>query len=113
MLHEKGFLGKCLLTGFIVCIPALGWGPGVSAEEHESGSAAAPHDLEEVVVIGSRIEGRSITDSPVPVDLIREEEILKTGQLEVGRAIQETDPFVQFLKLFDKSTGRTPCAPRR
>ena len=96
MLHEKGFLGKCLLTGFIVCIPALGWGPGVSAEEHESGSAAAPHDLEEVVVIGSRIEGRSITDSPVPVDLIREEEILKTGQLEVGRAIQRLIPSFNF-----------------
>ena len=96
MPYAKGFLRKCLLTGFIVCIPALGWGPGVSAEEHESGSAAAPHDLEEVVVIGSRIEGRSITDSPVPVDLIREEEILKTGQLEVGRAIQRLIPSFNF-----------------
>ena len=96
MPYEKGLLRKCLLTGFIVCIPALGWVPGVSAGEHESGSAAAPHALEEVVVVGTRIEGRSITDSPVPVDLIREDEILKTGRAELGRVIQALIPSFNF-----------------
>ena len=96
MLYEKGFLGKCLLTGFIVCISALGWVPGVSAEEHEKGSAAAPIVLEEVVVVGTRFQERSITDSPVPVDVIRREEILKTGQHEVGRAIQRLIPSFNF-----------------
>ncbi len=96
MLYEKGFLGKCLLTGFIVCISALGWVPGVSAEEHEKGSAAAPIVLEEVVVVGTRFQERSITDSPVPVDVIRRDEILKTGQLEVGRVIQRLIPSFNF-----------------
>ncbi len=96
MLHEKGFLGKCLLTGFIVCISALGWVPGVAAEKHETGSAAAPLVLEEVVVVGTRFQERSITDSPVPVDVIGREEILKTGQHEVGRAIQRLIPSFNF-----------------
>ncbi len=96
MLHEKGFLGKCLLTGFIVCISALGWVPGVAAEKHETGSAAAPLVLEEVVVVGTRFQERSITDSPVPVDVIRRDEILKTGQLEVGRVIQRLIPSFNF-----------------
>ena len=96
VLYEKGFLRKCLLTGFIVCSSALGWVSGVSAEKHETGSAAAPFVLEEVVVVGTRFEERSVTDSPVPVDVIRREEIQATGQHEVGRAIQRLIPSFNF-----------------
>ena len=56
----------------------------------------APTRLEEIVVIGSRIQGRSITDSPVPVDLIKQEDMRNTGQLEVGRAIQRLIPSFNF-----------------
>lgn len=54
------------------------------------------YELEKLVVLGSRFEERSITDSPVPVDVITEEEILETGHTEVGRVIQELIPSFNF-----------------
>ena len=79
-----------LLPGVLIILLA----PGVAAQEGDS--SEKPTKLEEIVVVGSRIEGRSITDSPVPVDLIKTEEMLKTGQLEVGRAIQRLVPSFNF-----------------
>ena len=83
---------KLLLSAVIICVLA----PGVSAQEIETDSTEAPTRLEEIVVIGSRIQGRSITDSPVPVDLIKQEDMRNTGQLEVGRAIQRLIPSFNF-----------------
>ena len=79
-----------LLTVLIICVLA----PGVSAQQPDP--EEAPTRLEEIVVIGSRIQGRSITDSPVPVDLIKQEDMRNTGQLEVGRAIQRLIPSFNF-----------------
>ena len=81
---------KLLLNLLIICVFA----PSVAAQE--SDPTEAPTRLEEIVVIGSRIEGRSITDSPVPVDLIKQEDMRNTGQLEVGRAIQRLIPSFNF-----------------
>ena len=81
---------KLLLSAVIICVLT----PGVSAQETDS--TEAPTRLEEIVVIGSRIQGRSITDSPVPVDLIKQEDMRNTGQLEVGRAIQRLIPSFNF-----------------
>ena len=66
------------------------------ASAQETDPAEAVTRLEEIVVIGSRVEGRSITDSPVPVDLIKSEDMRNTGQLEVGRAIQRLIPSFNF-----------------
>ncbi len=82
--------GNLLLTVLIICVVA----PVVSAQQPDS--TDAPTRLEEIVVIGSRIQGRSITDSPVPVDLIKQEDMRNTGQLEVGRAIQRLIPSFNF-----------------
>ena len=79
-----------LLSVLIFCVLA----PVVSAQETDPAEAVTK--LEEIVVIGSRIEGRSITDSPVPVDLIKQEDMRNTGQLEVGRAIQRLIPSFNF-----------------
>lgn len=54
------------------------------------------YELEKLVVLGSRFEERSVSDSPVPVDVITEEEIVATGQTEVGRIIQELVPSFNF-----------------
>ncbi len=79
-----------LFSILIICVLA----PVVSAQETDPAEAVTK--LEEIVVIGSRIEGRSITDSPVPVDLIKSEDMRNTGQLEVGRAIQRLIPSFNF-----------------
>ena len=57
---------------------------------------AQSFELEKLVVLGSRFEERSVSDSPVPVDVITEEEIVATGQTEVGRVIQELIPSFNF-----------------
>ena len=57
---------------------------------------AQSYELEKLVVLGSRFEERSVSDSPVPVDVITEEEIVATGQTEVGRVIQELVPSFNF-----------------
>ncbi len=53
--------------------------------------------IEEVVSIGSRsIEGRTLTDSPVPVDLITADDMASTGATEVGRMLQMLAPSFNF-----------------
>ena len=71
---------------------------GVVADQHESEPADEPIQLQELVVVGvgTRVEGRSITDSPVPVDVVTEQEILETGHSEVGRIIQALIPSFNF-----------------
>ena len=53
-------------------------------------------ELGEIAVIGSRFGERSVTDSSVPVDVVSGEELLATGQSELGKAIQEAVPSFNF-----------------
>ena len=71
---------------------------GVAADQHESDSADEPIQLQELVVVGvgTRGQGRSVTDSPVPVDVVTEQEILETGETEVGRILQALIPSFNF-----------------
>jgi iron complex outermembrane recepter protein len=52
--------------------------------------------IEEVVVLGSRMAGRSSQDLPVPVDTLHSEDLIKTGQTEVGRMLQSLAPSFNF-----------------
>ena len=71
---------------------------GVAADQHESDSADEPIQLQELVVVGvgTRGQGRTVTDSPVPVDVVTEQEILETGETEVGRILQALIPSFNF-----------------
>ena len=71
---------------------------GAVADQHEAAPADEPIQLQELVVVGvgTRVEGRSVTDSPVPVDVVTEQEILETGEIEVGRIIQALIPSFNF-----------------
>ena len=71
---------------------------GVAADQHESDSADEPIQLQELVVVGvgTRGQGRTVADSPVPVDVVTEQEIIETGEVEVGRIIQALIPSFNF-----------------
>ena len=71
---------------------------GVVADQHESVPADEPIQLQELVVVGvgTRGQGRTVTDSPVPVDVVTEQEIIETGEAEVGRIIQALIPSFNF-----------------
>ena len=71
---------------------------GATADQHESAPADEPIQLQELVVVGvgTRGQGRTVTDSPVPVDVVTEQEIIETGETEVGRIIQALIPSFNF-----------------
>ena len=70
------------------------------AEEEEE--TAEPIELEEIVTVGTRVPERSVLESPVPVDVINEDAIRKTGHTEVGRVLQTLAPLVQLFELFNQ-----------
>ena len=71
---------------------------GVAADQHEAAPVDEPIQLQELVVVGvgTRGQGRTVTDSPVPVDVVTEQEIIETGEAEVGRIIQALIPSFNF-----------------
>ena len=86
---------------FAACLSILLVGllaAGVVADQHESEPADEPIQLQELVVVGvgTRGQGRTVTDSPVPVDVVTEQEIIETGEAEVGRIIQALIPSFNF-----------------
>jgi iron complex outermembrane recepter protein len=52
--------------------------------------------FEEISVVGTRVKGRTAEDLPVPVDVLNEEALEKTGQTEVGRMLQSVAPSFNF-----------------
>ena len=89
---KSWFLG--CLSFFLVGLLA----GGAVADQHGSETAQEPIQLQELVVVGvgTRSQGRSVADSPVPVDVVTEEEILETGEAELGRVIQALIPSFNF-----------------
>ena len=67
--------------------------PAVATAQAEFDEIAA---FEEIFIVGSRTLGRTADDLPVPVDLIDEEILRDTGQLELGRMLQQTVPSFNF-----------------
>ena len=53
-------------------------------------------ELGRLAVTGSRAKYRTVDDSPVPVDIIESEDLVRTGQTELGRAIQALVPSFNF-----------------
>ena len=89
---------KIRVTGYLSMLLVGLLAAGAVADQHESDAADEPIQLQELVVVGvgTRAEGRSVTDSPVPVDVVTEQEILETGHSEVGRVIQALIPSFNF-----------------
>ena len=85
----------CILLSTVVCCTSL-----LMAQEVDMAQEAADTnsiiELEEVITIGTRAPERSRLDSPVPVDVISEDEIRKTGHTEVGRVLQTLAPSFNF-----------------
>ena len=59
-------------------------------------AAMAAEEIERLVVVGSRAEPRTITDSAAPVDVITSARIARTGITETARLIQTLIPSFNF-----------------
>ena len=52
--------------------------------------------LEEVITIGTRVEGRTATQAAVPIDIIQADELAKGGFTELGQSLQSLAPSFNF-----------------
>lgn len=71
---------------------------------------ATPSDagaLQEIIVTGSRIKGRTVLDSPVPVDVLSADDLRLTGALsgELGQALQALSPSFNFPRQSNSGGG--------
>ncbi len=71
-------------------------GIGLIAVLSSANLLAADEVIEEVMVTGSRVLGRTAEDLPVPVDRLLAEQMENTGQTEVGRMLQSLAPSFNF-----------------
>lgn len=71
---------------------ALGIVSGAAVAQEESDTASKEQKIEKIAVVGSRSAPRSIGDSPVPVDIIGGDELVKNGNSDMLNLISTTVP---------------------
>lgn len=52
--------------------------------------------IEEIISVGTRSKGRTATETPVPVDVVTNTDLARTGHTEVGRMLQTLAPSFNF-----------------
>lgn len=52
--------------------------------------------MERIVTLGSRVNGRTATESASPIDIISSEQLVNTGATELGKALQMSAPSFNF-----------------
>ncbi|WP_198674502.1 TonB-dependent receptor plug domain-containing protein [Idiomarina tyrosinivorans] len=70
--------------------------PAAVAQQADDQQQAAPEDMERILTLGSRVNGRTATESASPIDIISSEQLVSTGATELGKAIQMTAPSFNF-----------------
>lgn len=83
-------------TGITVAAAVLGSFTLPAFAQPASGSEPGAGTLEEVVVIGSRVRGRTAVETPVAIDIIDSEALSRTGFTETGRLLQQLVPSFNF-----------------
>tara|TARA_R110001592_G_scaffold63789_6_gene195684 strand:+ start:343 stop:2892 length:2550 start_codon:yes stop_codon:yes gene_type:complete len=78
-------------TGTLALAVSMALGT-VSTYAAESDNAKADKDVEKIIVIGSRGAPRSVSDSPVPVDLIGSDELARGGNTDMLELLKGTIP---------------------
>lgn len=68
-------------------------------------AAAGPEIVDEVVVTGTRAEGRKPLESLAPVDVVRSEEIAELGYPDVARGLEFLEPSVNFARSATTATA--------
>lgn len=76
-----------------VMMPIMATGLNAYANEEE---ANKQYELEEVVTVGTRVAGRTATETPVPVDVINSDAIARAGATETGALLQKLAPSFNF-----------------
>lgn len=64
--------------------------------QEEKNKSAKKNNIEKILVVGSRVAGRSVQELAVPVDLLSQQALINTGHSEVGRMLQAITPSFNF-----------------
>ena len=67
-----------------------------SSESLRADEALSDEEIEEVVTIGTRVQGRTAVQTPSPVDIISGDAFRLSGQTETGRLLQTLAPSFNF-----------------
>ena len=85
----------------------------VSAASLLAGAALAaepPSSVEELVITGSRTEGRTRLETLAPVDVISTEALTRQGNTEMATALAAVAPSMSFPRTAPTVSARPPCA---
>jgi iron complex outermembrane recepter protein len=93
--RDEGIMKKIAPIAAVLAIASLA--PATTWAADAAASAAA-NDLDEVIVTGTRTKGRTVLDSPVPVDVLAAGDLAKSGATagELGQALQALAPSFNF-----------------
>ncbi len=111
-VHRGRLIGLLALAlAILLCIPppaARAQEPAPQPPQGQAEPKPAPQETptpaeeqeerfkEEITVTGTRVEGRSATDTSAPVDVIDSETIKSTGATETGKILQLLEPSFNF-----------------
>ena len=86
------------VTASIFAIAAAAAAPAYAQEEGDTAPADSIADSagDEIIVTGTRAQGRSRLDSPAPVDVLSGETLRRQGSTEVGQALATVAPSIDF-----------------
>lgn len=65
---------------------------------HAQDTAPELQDRSDIVVTGTRSEGRAVLESSAPIDVVGGDEILESGHPDLGRALNFLEPGVNFAR---------------
>ncbi|WP_215398850.1 TonB-dependent receptor plug domain-containing protein [Rheinheimera oceanensis] len=83
------------LTPLTLAIAAVLITPGLSAQQ--TGSAGAEDEkIEQIVVTGTRVAGRSVSDTAVPIDIVSAVTLERSGTTELNQALSVALPSFNF-----------------
>ncbi|CAN5305309.1 TonB-dependent receptor [soil metagenome] len=84
MIRER-LTPQTLTTALLAGVSFLGLAPAALAQQ-------ATSEVDEVVVTGTRLATRTVTNSPVPIDVITQEELTRSGHSGTARVLQTLIP---------------------
>ncbi|RDK82762.1 UNVERIFIED_ORG: iron complex outermembrane receptor protein [Idiomarina abyssalis] len=70
--------------------------PGTGFAQQADANAESDESMERIVTLGSRVNGRTATESASPIDIISAEQLVNTGATELGKALQMSAPSFNF-----------------
>jgi iron complex outermembrane receptor protein len=90
MLVKKRILYSHIMASLVAAIAAVGASPAALAQE--AGPQAAAASSEVIIVTGTRTEGRSVQDSPVPVDVFSASDIATVAATDTNDILKALVP---------------------